>query len=317
MAQDAPLVTVVTPTLNQAGFLEQTILSVISQDYPQVEYIVADGGSTDQTKKILQKFSDQLVWISQEGLRQSEAINTGWSQGKGEILAWLNSDDFYLPGAISAAVSHLQMHKTVGAVYGDCSYIDDKSEFLSRYPTQSFNYPELVRTAINYIPQPATFIRRAAWELVGGLDENLEFIMDFDLWLRIGKSFALTYVPQDFASLRLHPGAKSLASLESFGPELIRVYQRYFTSQSLPQHIRGLQSEAMSRAFYIAADSSFWAGRSKRARKYALEAMKIHPRSIPKGLLRLLVLSMLGDLGQRFAVRRYPNPYFGPFEASP
>src|SRR5215212_477191 len=181
-----PLVTIVTPSLNQRQFIEATIRSVLDQDYPTIEYLVMDGGSTDGTLDILRRYEDRLTWVSMPDGGQAEAINRGWRRGRGEVLAWLNSDDIYLPGAVSAAVACLRAHPQVAGVYGDCDYIDEHGRTIDTHPTTPFDYATMLQTARAPIPQPATFLRQVAVESVNYLDARLTMLLDFDLWIRLG-----------------------------------------------------------------------------------------------------------------------------------
>ncbi len=300
-----PLVSIVTPSLNQGRFIGDTIESVLGQDYPRIEYIIVDGGSTDETLTLLQSYSNRLRWISEPDGGQSAAINKGWQQTTGEIVAWLNSDDTYLPGAVSQAVAFLQDHPEVDAVYGDCDYIDLKGRFLRPYPARPFDYLEMVRTAVNYIPQPATFIRRRALEPLGYLDETLHYIMDFDCWLRLGVQHALAYLPVRLAMLRLHPEAKSVRKIDGFSREFVYVYQRLFALPNLPATVRAIATEAMSNAYYLAAYFSFWAGSVERARYYGFQAWRLRPFRFR----RLLPFLVLGELGLKLARKLRGSPF--------
>ena len=141
-----PLVSIVTPSFNQGRFLEATIQSVLNQDYVNVEYIVVDGGSTDNCVDILKKYSDQLAhWMSEPDAGQTDAINKGFSLATGEIFAWLNSDDIYRPGAISEAVAYLQDHPNEGMIYGDADFIDENGNWLGKFPSAKTDYRKLRR----------------------------------------------------------------------------------------------------------------------------------------------------------------------------
>lgn len=302
---DLPLVSIVTPSFNQGRFIADTIESVLSQDYPRIEYIIVDGGSTDETLDVLQRYHDRLRWVSGPDQGQSGAINKGWRQTKGEIIAWLNSDDTYLPGAVGQAVAFLQEHPEVDAVYGDCDYIDLEGHFLRPYPARPYDYLELVRTAVNYIPQPATFIRRCALESIGYLDETLHYIMDLDCWLRLGSQCALAYLPVRLATLRLHPKAKSVHKAGGFSSELIYVYQRLFALPNLPAAVRAIETETMSNVYYLAAYFAFWTGGVQRARCYGLQAWRLRPFR----LRRLLFFLVLGEPGLKLAQKLRGSPF--------
>jgi glycosyltransferase involved in cell wall biosynthesis len=221
-----PLVSIVTPSLNQAGYLEATIQSVLSQDYPRLEYIVIDGGSRDGSLEIIRRYADRLAyWSSEPDSGQTEAINKGLERAQGEILAWLNSDDVYFPGAVREAVEFLENHREVGMVYGDAHYIDETGMPVGLFPARQTNLQRLRRGFV-HIPQQASFFRGSLWRLVGALDPSFYFAMDYDLWVRIASLSPLQYLPRTWAGFRLHRDAKTLAAAERCWPEMIRVHRR-------------------------------------------------------------------------------------------
>ncbi len=221
-----PKVSIVTPSFNQARYLEATLRSVLEQDYPNLEYIVIDGGSTDGSLEILQRYSDRLAyWVSEPDAGQTDAINKGFARATGEILAWLNSDDLYRPGAVAQAVEFLQAHPEVGMVYGDAEFIDEHGKVIGRFAAAQTDYRKLRRGYV-HIPQQAAFFRASLWKEVGPLDPSFYFAMDYDLWVRIAAVAPIRYVPRTWAAFRLHGDAKTMASADRCWPEMIRVHQR-------------------------------------------------------------------------------------------
>ena len=222
-----PLVTIVTPSYNQAEFIRATIESVLSQDYPPIEYIIMDGGSTDGTAAIAAEYAGRLTWISEKDRGQAHAINKGFAIARGEIVAWLNSDDIFLPGAVRQAVAAFGQEPRAGAVYGGGYLMDRQGKFTRRFPaTEPFNLWKLVYLS-DYILQQATFFRREAVDEVGGLDESLHYTLDWDLLIRLGQRFGLHYVVQDFGALREYPEAKSFAGGWRRVEEIRRVLERH------------------------------------------------------------------------------------------
>jgi len=223
---DLPLVSIVTPSFNQARFLEATIRSVLSQDYPRLEYIIVDGGSTDGSLEIIRRYADRLAWwVSEPDRGQTDAINKGFAHAHGEILAWLNSDDTYEPGAVREAVAYLQAHPDVGLVYGDAHYIDEHGRVIGRFPAAQTDYRRLRRGYV-HIPQQAAFFRAALWRKVGPLDPTFYFAMDYDLWVRLAREAPLHYVPRVWANFRLHGDAKTILADDRCWPEMLRVHFR-------------------------------------------------------------------------------------------
>jgi glycosyltransferase involved in cell wall biosynthesis len=206
---NTPLVTVVTPSFNQATFLRHTIESVLSQDYPHLEYVIMDGASTDGSARIAAEYGSRLTWISEPDRGQTHAINKGFQRARGEIVAWLNSDDTLLPGAVSAAVEAFRTAPAAGAVYGGGYCIDRDGAVTMKFPfTEDFNLWRLTWLC-DYILQQAAFFRRDAVAEVGWLDESLHWAMDWDLLTRLGKRFGLRHVPVEMGCLREYGETKT------------------------------------------------------------------------------------------------------------
>lgn len=221
-----PLVSIVTPSYNQAQFLEATIQSVLSQDYPHLEYIIVDGGSTDGSLEIIRNYADRLAWwVSEPDRGQTDAINKGFARARGEIFAWLNSDDTYEPGAVRAAVEFLMTHPEVGMVYGDANFIDEAGRVIGKFNARQTDYRRLRRGYV-HIPQQAAFFRASLWREVGPLDPSFYFAMDYDLWVRIAARAPIVYVPRTWANFRLHLQGKTFIADDRCWPEMLRVHFR-------------------------------------------------------------------------------------------
>jgi glycosyltransferase involved in cell wall biosynthesis len=221
-----PLVSIITPSFNQARYLESTIRSVLSQDYPNIEYIIVDGGSSDGSVEIIRRYSDRLAWwVSEKDRGQTDAINKGFTHANGEILAWLNSDDTYEPHAIREAVAFLQGHPDVGLVYGDANFIDENGRVVGRFPAAQTNYRRL-RQGYVHIPQQSAFWRADLWRKVGPLDPSFYFAMDYDLWVRLAALAPLQYHPRAWANFRLHTQGKTIAADDRCWPEMLKVHYR-------------------------------------------------------------------------------------------
>jgi len=221
------LVSIITPSYNQAAYLEQTMRSVLGQEYLDIEYIVIDGGSTDGSVEIIRNYEDQLAyWVSEKDRGQTDAINKGFLAAKGEILAWLNSDDTYNPGAVKAAVDYLQENPQVGVVYSDLNLISESGKVVGKFPAAQTDLTRLRRGYV-HIPQPAAFFRAELWRKVGPLDPSFFFAMDYDLWIRLAQVSHLQYLPgRTWANFRLHAGAKTVDADERCWPEMLRVHYR-------------------------------------------------------------------------------------------
>jgi glycosyltransferase involved in cell wall biosynthesis len=220
------LVSIVTPSYNQARYLEETMRSVLEQDYPHIEYIVVDGGSTDGSREIIEKYADRLAWwVSEKDRGQTDAINKGFARARGDVLAWLNSDDTYQPGAVREAVEFLQRNPQVGLVYGDANYIDEHGRVIGRFPAAQTDYRRL-RQGYVHIPQQSAFFRADLWRKVGPLDDSFYFAMDYDLWVRLAREAPIVYYPRLWANFRLHSDAKTIAADDRCCPEILRVHYR-------------------------------------------------------------------------------------------
>ncbi len=215
---DHPRVTIVTPSYNQAAFLEQTIKSVLDQGYPNLEYFVVDGGSTDGSKEIIEKYADRLDWwVSETDMGQAEAINKGFDRATGDYIAWLNSDDLYQPGVIEAAVKVLEANPDACLVYGDVVSIDENGLPFNIMAYGKWELKDLM--SFNIIGQPAVFMRRSALLKAGNLDLSYRFLLDHHLWLRVAQQGKMIHVAELYASARMHPGAKNVALARGFGQE--------------------------------------------------------------------------------------------------
>jgi glycosyltransferase involved in cell wall biosynthesis len=226
MMDKQPLVTIVTPSYNQAQFLEATIRSVLDQSYANIEYIIIDGGSTDGSVEIIKQYADRLAyWVSEPDKGQTEAINKGFARANGQILAWLNSDDTYHPDGVAKAAAYLVEHPEIGLVYGDTDFIDESGRVIGRFPARQTNHVRIRRGYV-HIPQQAAFWRADLWKQVGPLDPSYYFAMDYDLWVRLSKVSEIQYVPGVWAYFRLHGDSKTIRDDDRCWPEMVKIHRR-------------------------------------------------------------------------------------------
>ena len=224
---DGPLVTIVTPSYCQGEFIRDTIESVLAQDYPHVEHLIIDGGSTDETKDIVAEYSGHLTWISEKDRGQSDAINKGFRMARGDIVCWLNSDDVLMPRAVSRAVAEFERDTDLEAVYGDAYRIDRNGEVIGEFPKAGPpNLWKLVYYS-DYISQPTVFLRRRVLDEVGYLDESLHWGMDWDLFIRLGKRGRMVYIPELLASQREYDDTKTASGGFARFRELVRIMRRH------------------------------------------------------------------------------------------
>lgn len=240
-------VSIVTPSFNQAPFLEATIQSVLGQRGVEIEYLLVDGGSTDGSLDIIRRYADRLAWWTSEPDRgQTDALNKGFARATGSILAWLNSDDTYEPGAVAEAAAFLDAHPEVGMVYGDANFIDEAGQVIGRFNARQTDYTRLMRGAV-YVPQQAAFFRAELWRQVAPLDPDFYFAMDYDLWVRLAKISRLQYLPgRLWANFRLHGSAKSIAADDRCWPEMLRVHRREGGGPLSVIHLRRFARRALA-----------------------------------------------------------------------
>ena len=316
MFLNLPPVSITIPSFNQARFVADAIESVLNQDYPPVECIVIDGGSTDGTVDILRRYGDRLRWISEPDRGQSHALNKGWRMAHGEILGWLNSDDTYRPGALQTIVAAFQLHPEVGGIYGDCDYISAAGEFLEKYETGPFDFETFLRTSRSPIPQPSMFIPRTVYEHVGPVNEDLHLAIDWEYWLRVGMQYPILYLPRTLATFRVHGSSKSATESLRFGEETTRVYREMFADSTMPPNLRRYKKEAMNSVLLQAAKYAFDGAQLQEARHYLIEGWRIQPFHMRRFMPKIFVLSFLGRRGWSawMHFRRWRGAKLGVFE---
>ncbi len=238
-----PKISVITPSLNQGEYIEETILSVISQEGAfSIDYVIVDGGSTDKTLDIIKKYASLLAkgewgmkcrgitfrWLSEKDRGQADALNKGFLLAKGEVLAWLNSDDTYLEGTLSRMAAHFKEHPEADLVYGKAHFTDEHGTIIGKYPTGPFNYNTLA--TFNLICQPAAFFRKEALNKAGGLDTDLRYVMDYDLWIRMAGKCSFVYYPEFLSTYRLHEDSKTTEARNSVAnhKECLETVMKYY-----------------------------------------------------------------------------------------
>ena len=289
-----PLVSIVTPSYNQAAFLEETLRSVLEQDYEPIEYLVIDDGSTDSSREIVERYADRLAWWTrQENAGQVAALNRGFARSTGELMGYLNSDDTLLPGALSRMVEELERDRKLLLVYGDALYTDDASRQTGYLTSREFDVVQMVRAADNHVVQPSTLWRREAWERYGPLNEDGWYFFDFEFFLRFPPE-RVRRIPQPLSTYRIHTDAKSTGAAASrLARDHARLAETFFASERLPEAARHVAREGRSSAYLLGSEFAYDGLDLARARRYALRGLRLYPRHASPRWLSLAAKSFL------------------------
>jgi glycosyltransferase involved in cell wall biosynthesis len=292
-----PRVSIITPSFNQSKYLEETIQSVLNQNYPNLEYIIIDGGSNDGSVEIIQKYANRLFyWVSEPDEGQSAAINKGLRHATGEIWAWMNSDDAFLPRAIITAVDWLDSHPDCGIVYGDCIWVDEEGNEINRQVSNPFDYVAYLSECNNFIPSSSTFIRREVTDAIGLLDESMDMVMDMDYWLRAGWLYPIEHLAVFLSVFRVYPEAKTWSSELSFkkSPEITRIYEKLFSNPGLPESVSKVKIKSLSNAYLTAAYYALKSRNSNAFWSYLWKSLSKGPKGWRRTHLRMILVGMVG-----------------------
>ena len=270
-----PLVSIITPSYNQADFLEYTIQSVLKQDYLNLEYGIVDGGSADGSLDILKKYDPHLSWwISEPDQGQAQAINKGMARTSGNIIAWINSDDIYLPNAIKQAVKAIEEHE-VDLVFGDAVTIDETGCPLNELMFSNWDLADLLRFRV--ICQPAVFMKRAVWEEVQGLSSDLHYMLDHQLWIKIASQFRVKHIPSFWAASRHHEQAKNVAFAAGFSAEILQLLTWIETEATLGTLFEEDQNRIKGGAYRLSARYLLDGDFPAKAFKHYCQAIRFWP----------------------------------------
>ena len=278
---NVPVVTIVTPSLNQGRFLEETLRSVLLQGYPNLEYIVLDGGSTDDSRSILERYDPYLShWESAPDAGQSDALNRGFARAGGEIIGWVNSDDLLSPGAITASVAALVASPEAGFSYGDWALIDAESRVTGHETPPQVTNAGLLDRLQSYVAQPTLVFRKSALEEAGLLDPDLHLIMDFDLLLRLTARFEGVRASGEIARFRLHPDAKTPTMQTRAWRERGRVVRRFLDGPGAPAAARSRRGRILAAYHRQAGLYGLRTGRALWALDHATRSLRHHPGQV-------------------------------------
>jgi len=276
-SEPLPLVTIITPAYNRASYLDETIQSVLKQDYPNIEYIVLDDGSTDNTREVLAKYTGKLIWETHPNMGETRTVNKGFGMAQGEVVCVVNSDDPLYPGAISSALAFMALQPDILVAYPDWNMIGPDSKIIQRNAVREYDYLYMVRQHF-CTPGPGAFIRRRAFDLTGVRDPEFKYVADFEYWLRLGLYGKFARIPKTLAMFRVHPDSASVSCHgKTLAEEHIRLMRKYYSRTDLPAEVRNIRAEAFSEAYYIAAITS---GNALRVKTWNyLKSILYHPHS--------------------------------------
>lgn len=305
-------VSIITPSFNQAEYLEQSICSVLGQEYPNLEYIIVDGGSTDGSVEIIRKYADRLAWwVSEPDSGQAEAINKGLRRATGDVVAWLNSDDIYAPGVFDHAAVEMERHPNAGLVYGNAVTFDQDGRPLNDLEFDDWGLEGLV--AFNIICQPAVFMRREVLEQAGYLNETYHFLLDHELWLRIATIAEIHHVPRVWAFARHHAAAKNVAQAAGFGEEAYRILDWMQTEPELAALLARSRRRVWAATHRFNARYLLDGGQARPALQAYLRSLGTHPQTALTEWHRILYAALsvvgagrLGDVYYRAKQRKLP-----------
>jgi hypothetical protein len=302
MADGSPWlrVSIVTPSYNQGEFIEETIRSVLLQGYPDIEYMVIDGGSEDHSVEIIRRYEPWLAyWISEKDRGQAHAVNKGWERARGQVLAYLNSDDMLEPNVLQRVVSAYRADPEAALIYGDCNLVNADGDLLRALGSRPYCRAGLLLA--DYIHQSSAFVGRAAFDQIGLLDESFHMTMDYDYWVRLAMaSLQMVYLPEVLSSARLAAGTKTQSQTLKFLGDTLRVLDSVYEAPNVPEDVRRVKRKAYANAWRLGGIRYFDAGMRKAAIGAMLKSLYWDPVPSWKQLAVALALSFQSILGVRW-----------------
>ena len=306
MSGGRPLVSIVIPSYNQGRFLDETLRSVLDQDYPHLEVLVADGGSRDESVEVIRRHESRLAWWASAPDRgQADALNTGFARARGDLLGWVCSDDTLLPGAVSAVVEALERAPGALLAYGHAQVVDGDGAAGGLLPSRPWDLAQMVRTCQNHVVQPGSLFTRRAWELAGPLTVDSHYYFDFELVLRLALAGDAVLLDRPLATYRLHAESKSTSGTLIKATDHQRLIDWLFAQPGLPPEVRAVQREARSRSQLTAGEYYYAAGQVAKARACYLDGIRLHPAHLDARTAGLVARTLLpGPLLQRARAAR-------------
>lgn len=283
-----PRVTIVTPSFNQGLFLEETIRSVLLQGYPNLEYIVIDGGSTDNSVDIIRKYAPWLsFWVSEPDEGQADAINKGFAKSTGDFLGWINSDDYLYPGVINRVVETFQANSSVEMIYGDVDCGWPEKNNVRRLFGEQIEFIEMLRTVRVPIPQQGSLWRRSVIDRIGYLDSRWQVILDQEFFTRVAEKCQILHLPIVMGFFRLHDNSKSISQSRQWMTELPKMYQEFFERNDLQGNVKSLRNETMGAVFLTCTSIALRCGEKRLALEHFTLALRTDPLFLFRRYLRV------------------------------
>jgi glycosyltransferase involved in cell wall biosynthesis len=284
-------VSIVTPSYNHARWLGETIESVLAQDYPNIEYIVVDGGSTDGSVDVIRRYEDRIAsWTTEQDSGQAAALNRGLAHATGDLLTWINSDDTLLPGAVTRFVDEFRRDPQLVLAYGDAIYTDEESNRTGPLVARPWDVSRMLRTFECHVVQPASMFSRVAWETAGPLREDLSWFFDYDFFMKLADIGSVKQLDVPLATYRIHPESKSVGSPRRRAESLEQLAGDLPNQPNVP---RGL-ARATRSGGYLAAGEDYYAALDLRAARRCLwSGLAIYPPNVTPRKLALALKSLL------------------------
>ena len=291
-------ISIITPSFNQAAYLEQTILSVLNQDIPSLQYIIIDGNSTDGSQEIIRKYEKRLAyWVSEPDCGQADAINKGLARAEGEIVAWLNSDDYYLPGCLATVIAAFAQNPDAGLIFGDVLSVDADSRPINLMRYSSWGLSDLM--CFRIIGQPGVFFQQSIIKKAGLLDASYQYLLDHQYWIRIARIAPIQHLPKTLAAARFHPAAKNVAMAAEFGKEAFKLVEWMQSNTDFSEHYHRYQRRIKAGAYWINARYLSESGETKKAVASYLRSFFCHPQPVVEDWRRFVyTLTSLLSLGK-------------------
>ena len=306
-SQDRPLVSLITPSFNQSRFLEETIRSVLLQGYPNLEYIIIDGLSTDGSQEIIKKYEKHIsCWVSEPDKGHADAVNKGWKTANGGFVSWLNSDDFLYPRSLENTVDTLKKNPDIHVCYGDAARVNERSQSCDRdFKGGNFSLKDMLVFWRNPVPQPGFLMRRSVIDQIGFLDESYSFAFDFEYWMRMAvHDMKGKYIPQRLAAFRMHRDAKTYKEQDVRIKNRFGLYEQYFQDERISREFRKKYRQKSKNKLYLnAADIFYKREEPEKLKKYALQGLQESKWNVPAYVY--LCIALLGKKGISAAKKTY------------